>query len=314
MEMPATRTIKIILSGIICALLFFCIFFLIFILKAKKNTQVLGENTFTIRQNIEKMLHLKKTFLKDAVDASLSGSKGTYAVAIVNLETGESYSINEHKVFGSASLYKLWVMGTAYEEIQQGKLDPNEVLSDSVEDLNAEFNIATDEAELTEGTETFTVNDALTQMITISHNYAAMLLTRRLGAAQIVEYMKREGFNESTLGSFNGQPSTTAHDAELFFEKLYHGELANKKYTDEMMTLLKNQQLNGKIPENLPENTVIAHKTGELNDYSHDAGIVFLPENDYIIVVLSQSDYPPGAVERIAQISKAVYTYFNEEK
>ena len=31
---------------------------------------------------------------------------------------------------------------------------------------------------------------------------------------------------------------------------------------------------------------------------------------EYIIVVLSKSAYPPGAEERIAEISRAVYEYF----
>lgn len=311
--MPQHRAVKIILSGIIIALLFFCFYFLVVIIKADKNTNILGENTYTIRENIEKILHLKNIFLKDTVESSLKGAQGTYAVAVTNLETGESYSTNEHMVFEAASLYKLWVMAAAYQQIEAGTLDPNEVLSDNVEDLNDEFHISSDEAELTDGTVTFTVRSALEQMITISHNYAAMLLTRRLGADTIISFMKNQELNESSLGSLNGQPSTTAHDVELFLNKLYYGKLANQKYTDEMLDLLKNQQLNEKIPKYLPASMSIAHKTGELDTFSHDAGIVYLTNNNYIIVILSNSDYPPGAIERIAAVSKAIYTYFKEE-
>ena len=79
-----------------------------------------------------------------------------------------------------------------------------------------------------------------------------------------------------------------------------------------MTTLLKGQVLNEKIPKYLPPNTVFAHKTGELGQYSHDGGIVFANFGDYIIVVLSKSSSPKDANERIAEISKEVYKYFNK--
>ncbi|MEM4270897.1 MAG: serine hydrolase, partial [Candidatus Pacearchaeota archaeon] len=81
----------------------------------------------------------------------------------------------------------------------------------------------------------------------------------------------------------------------------------------EMLALLKKQNLNSKLPKYLPENTVVAHKTGELGEYSHDAGIVYKDSGDYIIVVLSKTQKPLDANEKIAQISKAVYDYFKSK-
>jgi beta-lactamase class A len=80
-----------------------------------------------------------------------------------------------------------------------------------------------------------------------------------------------------------------------------------------MIDLLKRQRLNSKIPKYLPSEIQIAHKTGELFEASHDAGIVYSPNGDYIIVILSESDEAsrPLANERLAQVSKEVYNYFN---
>lgn len=274
----------------------------------------MGEKTYTVRENIQKLLRLKTVFLKETVAQSLEGSKGDYAFSILNLQTGESHSLNEHKVFEAASLYKLWVLAAAYQQIQAGKLDLDEVITDEIPELNEEFHIASEEAELQDGEISMTVRDLLTQMITISHNYSALMLTKRLGSSTIIDFMKKTGFRESSFGESNGLPSTTAYDTQLFFKKLYNQELANGKYTAEMITLLKAQQLNEKIPKNLPNKVEVAHKTGELNYVSHDAGIVFMPGNNYILVALSESDYPPGAVERIARVSEAVYNYFKKEE
>ncbi len=116
--------------------------------------------------------------LKTIVENALKETKGTYGIVIKNLKTGENFFANEHRVFEAGSLYKLWVMAVVYKEIQSGQLQKDQVLSEDIATLNQEFYIDPEEAEQTEGTIILTVSSALTQMITISHNYAALLLTQ----------------------------------------------------------------------------------------------------------------------------------------
>lgn len=248
--------------------------------------------------------------LRLTVEKASAGTEGNYAVFIKNLKTGESYFKDENKIFESASLYKLWVMAEVFRRIQEGELKEDDELSGDIAVLNRKFNISSESAELTSGGLTLTVKSALNQMITISHNYAALLLSERIKLSSVAKFLSDNGFNESRVGIEGDTPQTTAFDMALFLEKLYKGELDNEESTTAMIDLLKKQQLNNKLPKKLPEGTEIAHKTGELGYLSHDAGIVFTDKGDYIIVVLSESDYPPGAEERIADLSKAVYEYF----
>ncbi len=248
--------------------------------------------------------------LEDVVTKSLTGAKGSYSVVIINTKRHQSYALNEHVVYDSASLYKLWIMVVAFEEIQSGQLEEESDLTGDVEELNKKFQISADAAELTEGEVDFTVGSAITQMITISHNYAALLLTEKIGLTNVKKFLSDKGFHESTVGVDNEPPTTTAADIALFFEKLSKGELASPTNTQRMLALLKEQKLNNKLPRYLPEDAVIGHKTGELGMYSHDAGFVSLPKSDYIIVIMSKSDNPSDAQEHIARVSKAVYDYF----
>lgn len=250
------------------------------------------------------------TKLGDVVTKSLDGTQGTYAVAIKNLRTGESYYLNERKKFYSASLYKLWVMATAYRQIEAGKLDPDKELKFDIPEINKRFKIASESAELTEGVFDMPVRNALNQMIVISHNYSALSLTLDIGLSKVAAFIKEQGFTGSKVG---GVPFTTALDIESFYEKLYAGKLAGKKETAEMIALLKKQQLNDRIPRLLPENVAVAHKTGELDGAKHDAGIVYGANGPYIIVILSDSKNPLGAAEREALLSKAVYEYFESK-
>lgn len=245
--------------------------------------------------------------LKSTVEVLLEDRDGTYGIAIKQLQTGESYFLHEHRRFAAGSLYKSWVLVTAFEQIQQGKLKEAERLSQDVAILNSKFNIASESAERTEGTVTYTVKDAMEQMITVSHNYAALLLSERVTLRAVSQYLKNHGLSESNLGE---PPQTTAYDSALFFEKLYNGELANAENTKKMIGVLKRQKLNNKLPKLLPQGTEVAHKTGEIDTFSHDAGIVYTKKRDYVIAVLTESDKLVDAEEKIAEISKAVYEYF----
>ena len=246
--------------------------------------------------------------LKEVVTRSLDGTHGTYAVVIKNLRTNETFTQNENRVYQPASLYKLWVMGTVYEFLEKGTITEDQILSRDVKELNDLFKINEEDAEETDGTVTMSVADALFQMITISHNYAALLLVSEVRNSQVTSFIKEEGFKNSGLGE---PPKTTAADIALFFEKVYKGEIINSEYSKKMVDLLTQQKLNDRIPKYLPNGTKVAHKTGEIDGFKHDAGIIFA-KDPILFVVLSESDSPEGAAERIAQLSRDVFNYFEK--
>lgn len=250
--------------------------------------------------------------LEKIVASALLNTKGEYGVGIINLKTAEQYFLNEHAVFESASLYKLWVMGAVYKKIDDGLLLQDKILSEDIKTLNEKFKINEELAEKKEGNVTLSVREALKQMITKSDNYAALLLAANVRLSNVQVFLNDNGLTESKVGTSELPPTTTTYDITLFFSKLYNGEFSSPVNNEEMMNYLKGQVLNSKLPKYLPLNTVFAHKTGELGQYSHDGGIVFENFGDYIIVVLSKSSSPKDANERIAEISKGVYEYFNK--
>lgn len=251
--------------------------------------------------------------LHEVIEKSLEGTQGTYSVYIKHLKTNESYAHNENRVYESGSLYKLWTMATVFDQLESGELEEDQKLSQGIAVLNRKFSISPENAEQTSGTITLTVKEALNQMITISHNYAALLLTEKIKLSTVGKWLDENKFTNSKVGSDGSAPQTTALDMALFLERLYRAELGSAENTNKMLDLLKAQKLNNKLPLYLPAGTIIAHKTGELGWYSHDAGIVYTQKGDYIIVVLSESSSPKGAEERIGQLSKNVFDYFSKK-
>lgn len=251
-----------------------------------------------------------KPNLKQVVDNELRGEKGKYGIYIENLKTGETFAKNEHESFEAGSLYKLWLLGAVFEKIKDGTLKEDEILSGDIADLNTKFDIASDEAELTEGEITLTVKDAIEQMITISHNYSALLLTSKMGSSKINDFILKYGFNESSPGP---PVKTTASDMARFFEELYAGRIIDKESSEKMLEILSRQQVRDRITKNLPGGVRVAHKTADIGFFEHDVGIVFTPKGDYVIVVLTETDSPEKTAQKIAEISKAVYEYFQSK-
>ncbi len=252
--------------------------------------------------------------LEEVVNKSLEGTTGTYSLVIKNLKTGEYYTRDEDRLYQPASLYKLWVMGEVYQQIKEGKFKEDDIINESVVGLNATFKISPEYAEQTSGGVNYSVDEAIHQMITISHNYAALALAKRVKLSEVRNFLAENGLKSSIVGVGNDDPVTNAKDIALFFEKLYLKELVDGEYSDKMLEKLKQQKKNNKLPKYIAHDVEIAHKTGELGWFTHDAGIVYTPKADYLIVVMSESPAPGRAEDRIAQISKAVYDYFQFKK
>jgi beta-lactamase class A len=198
-------------------------------------------------------------------------------------------------------------MAATYQALSEGKIKKTDVISDSIENLNKSFKIATEEAELKSGPIKTTVGDALEKTITVSDNYSALLLTKKLGLTKINLFLKKEQLTHSQTSLL---PVTTASDIALFYFKLYNHQLVNYESSSEMIELLTRQAINDRIPKYLPKNISIAHKTGELDTVKHDAGIVFTPTGDFILVMLSDTDNPKIAAEKMAQLSQQIYLNF----
>jgi len=252
----------------------------------------------------------KTPTLQSVVEQSLNMVSERYGIYIKNLNSGESLNIREKESFEAGSLYKLWVMGAVFEKIKNGDLKEDDKLEVDIEDINKRFEISQEDAEMKEGHLQFTISSAIRQMITISHNYAALMLLTKISSTEVGNFLKKYSLNSSSMEL---PIRTTASDLGSYLEKLYLGEIINKEYSEKMINLMIEQNINNRLPKYLPKDTPVAHKTGDIGYFEHDAGIIYTPKGDYIIVVLTESDFPSDADEKIAELSKAVYEYFNKE-
>ena len=127
--------------------------------------------------------------------------------------------------------------------------------------------------------------EALRLMIELSDNASAEALRERLAPFAVAAALDRLGMDTTALGRVF---VTTPADIARFFAMLYRGEVVSAEASAEMLAILREQRLNDLIPQALPTGTEIAHKTGRLGRYLHDAGIVYAPGGDYVTVLMTR--------------------------
>ena len=218
---------------------------------------------------------------------------------------GEAVGFNEDLPLIAASVIKLPVMVEAVRCIEVGELDPDERVTVPPEAKLPSCGALTylhDEL-------TVTAMDLITLMIILSDNTATNLLIDRLDMEAVNRTMaeldipgialRRKLFDaeQSRRGVEN---TVTARGIGLLLTRMATGTLLGGKADSQMMSILKNQRLNGKLPFFLHGRGVkIAHKTGEDDGITHDVGVVYAPKPFVVFMLSNEVDVP--AFERLMQ-------------
>ena len=256
----------------------------------------------------DKINQEKSAKINSIIQSNISGKEGQYAIFVKGLKNGQTIEYNSNETISSASIYKLAVMYKTFDALEKGEVQKDTVLSADTSQLDQTIiwgnnpNITNQET----GLVSYTVSEALRLMITISDNYAALLLAQQFGWDNIETFLKDSGISGLTLVSDN-TPATTASSTAQILEKIYRGQAVSKSASNEMEKLLLGQTVNDRIPKYLPQNVKVAHKTGELDTLRHDAGIVYGKKSDYIFVFLTDTPDPENASENIANLSQQIF-------
>lgn len=132
-----------------------------------------------------------------------------------------------------------------------------------------------------------------------SDNPVAVLLEERVGREAVGEVLVRAGitggdgmmqagFREDELGAKNRANVMRALDVLKLFQHLH----SERRYGS-IIVALENNLRNARIPALLPDEVVIAHKTGSLDGVVNDAGIVRLGLETFGVAFLSDRQPDP---------------------
>lgn len=250
------------------------------------------------------------------VEEHLGGLPGDFGVVVKDMENGDTFALNGDKPYATASLYKLWLATVVLRRGEVGTLDLEEVATIEPRHMaQSEF-----DEQLTAGMEV-SLERSLWFLITLSSNSAALLLNDYVEWSELNALLSELGFAGSRMAPDRSLPalgdwrddsaSSTPNEVQRFFELAYSGKLVSEAVSGEMMYLLRNQQIDDRLSRRLPQGVAMAHKTGNLPGVIADAGIIFGPDTDLYVGVMSAGADYELTTKALQDLGRALYDLEN---
>jgi len=263
--------------------------------------------------------------LRDRVMAIVANSGAEVAIAFRTIDGRDQLLLDADKPFHAASTMKVPVMIELFRQADAGLLSLDErlpirnefhsIVDGSVYALDVGDDSDAAVYKAIGGTET--LRQLCEAMITVSSNFAANLLIERLGVENIRKTVSRlgadgmhvlRGVEDDKAFAKGLNNTTTARGLGVLLEKIAKGEAVSARADAEMAAILKRQHFNNAIPAGLPNDVVVAHKTGNITKIHHDGAIVY-GSRPYVLVVLVRGLQDEGrSAALIASISREVWS------
>lgn len=267
------------------------------------------------------------------IDQIMKGFSGGYAVYASDFKT-QSIEINSDSLWETASCIKVGILSALFAYLEERKIDQHKKLAYTQSDFVRGSGIL---RSLSIGLE-LSLIDLATLMIIVSDNIATNMIINFMGLDYINQYFKQLGFTSfrlhhtldftkySDLGGF------TAKEYGQLFQLILKGEIHSEADTACILEILSKQHYNTFMTRLLPkylldsENTgdeeylKIYSKSGSLDGFRNDGGIISTPYGDFICVILTRDFADPlyhsdhEVYDYAPKISALLYNHFITKK
>lgn len=260
--------------------------------------------------------------------AAMPGIAGLY---VENLDDGEIFEVNPTKVFPSASVIKIPILGLLLRDAQEGKIDLN-----APRKLKSE-NRVSGTGILYELNEDYAppLFYLAKLMIVLSDNAATNEVIDAVGGFERVTAFCREmGYQSMSLNRKMMDWEAIKHGRNNYMASgetgrllslIAKGEFVNAEASKTIIDTMALQQCRNKLPSLVPAvpsyalaedkknikpgSVLVANKTGDLFGIQHDVGIFTLPDGRRFIIAMFTSELvnDNDGISTIAKVAKVVY-------
>ena len=262
-----------------------------------------------------------KQSINNYINTVVSNKKASLvSVYVRNLNSSNWIGINTDKKFSPASMLKVatLIYALKHAEIDTGFLSKNVTIENSPEPAGTQdFYPPKDPIRIGN---TYTVEELLSHMIIDSDNVAALALQKIVGPDEI-----QKVYNDLQVPMPTDESdSMTTQQYSHFFRVLYGGTYLDHYISEQALDLLSQTTFNDGLIAGLPSKTVVSHKFGERTIKNetvagtstttvsaqtelHDCGIVYYPNNPYLICIMTKGNDFPTLASVLKDISKIVW-------
>ncbi len=250
----------------------------------------------------------------------VSQVKNTYGIEEISvylrdLNNGPWLGVNEDQKFLPASLLKIPIAMSLmkYAEDNIGYLDTKVTVTEEDLELNQIMNIKT--GSLLEANKEYTLMEVMESLIKESDNSAILILDRYIPSEYLYNVFSVTGVPTEILEDDSG---IKVREYASFFRVLFNASYLSRSMSEKLLILLAQTSYKNGIVAGLPKDEIeVAHKFGERKigklTQLHDCGIVYYPENPYLLCIMTRgSDFFKQQVG-LEVISRFIYSEIAKE-
>ncbi len=270
--------------------------------------------------------------LRQKLRQTITGMDGKVGIAVMDLGTGDTLTLNNHFEYPMQSVYKFPLALAVLHEVDRHRLSLDQKIHITKEDMVPDTWSPLAE-KYPDGNVDLTLQEILLATVSLSDNNGCDILFRLLGGPAKVEKFVH------SLGVLDISIEFTEEEMHMDWETQFANwckpsamlELLNAFHRNSVLSRESYYFLKKAMTESptgpdrikglLPEETVVAHKTGTGGKNKHgitgavnDVGIITLPDGRQIalVVYITQTRLPEEhAEEVIAKVSKTVFDHYN---
>jgi beta-lactamase class A len=268
--------------------------------------------------------------LPQQIKAYIAGKKATIGVSVLGMEDHYSMSVKGRDHFPMQSVFKFHIAMAVLSQVDEGKLR-----------LDQEIKVT--KAALLPGTWSpmrekyregamLRLEEILRYMVSESDNNACDILFQLMGGPKVVnDYFIKNGFKDISIQANEAEMHsawdvqyrnwTTPESATRLLKMFYDKKLLSEKSTAVLWRMMVESPTGKKrIKGQLPEGTVVAHKTGtsDTNQQGitaavNDIGIVTLPDGKHYAIsvfVADSAEHMEMNEKIISDIGKFVWDHY----
>ena len=245
--------------------------------------------------------------LKQKIEQIISTKKADVGVSIMGIEDKDTLTINGSRHYPMLSVFKFHIAIVVLAEVDKGNLSLNQKINIKKTNLtqNAWSPIR---AKFPNGVK-LTLAEIIRYTVSESDNIGCDILLRLIGGTQIInQYFLNKNFKDLSIQASEEEMHkdwniqftnwTTTNSATNLLKAFYDKKLLSQKSNDFLWKTMT-ETITGKkrIKGQLPESTIVAHKTGTsgtnekgISAAVNDIGIVTLANGKHFIITIFVSN------------------------
>jgi beta-lactamase class A len=267
--------------------------------------------------------------LQATLDRLVDGFGGDVGFHVRHLRTGASAERRADDVFPTASMIKVPILLTLFDQVERGVLDLDARLP-YPDTLNYAYVEATDVVGYMSPGDTLPLSELAFLMLSVSDNVASLWIQALVGGGVAInEWLAAHGFAQTRVNSRTpgrdaarsefGWGQTTPREMGEALVMIREGRAVSPRASERMYRLLSNSFWDDEALSQIPPTVQAISKQGFVSRSRSEVMLVNAPSGDYVLAVITKNqtdtsyDDDNEGLRLIRAISRAVYRHFEPD-